>query len=74
VDEVWAFQWDLSGYGPIESYEIEFANYPHSSIRGLQVDLVMSAVPEPSVAALMMLGAGMMVWAVWRRRIARVLA
>lgn len=74
VDEVWAFQWDLSGYGPIESYEIEFANYPHSSIRGLQVDLVTSAVPEPSVVTLMFIGAGAVAWMAMRRRAARLQA
>ncbi len=73
VDEVWAFHWDLSGYGPIESYEIEFANYPHSSIRGLQVDLV-TVVPEPSVVTLIAIGAGVVVWIVRRRQAASACA
>lgn len=68
VDEIWAFQWDLSSYGPIDSYTVEFANYPHSSIRGLQVDLVTSAVPEPSTTALFIIGLGAAIWLLERRR------
>lgn len=70
VDEVWAFKWDLSSYGPIDSYTVEFANYPHSSIRGLQMDLVTSAVPEPSTIVLMIIGAGFAQLVLRRRRIA----
>lgn len=53
VEEIWGFQWDLSSVEePIESYAISFANYPHASIRGLQVD-EMQAVPEPCALALL---------------------
>lgn len=68
VDEVWAFRWDLSTYGPIDSYTIEFSNYPHSSIRGLQTDLVTSAVPEPSTAALLVISGGLALWIIRSRR------
>lgn len=67
VEEIWGYQWDLSTVGvPIESYSIAFANYPHSSIRGLQVDAV-TAVPEPSTYALVALGVALAFW-VRRRR------
>lgn len=66
VDEIWAFQWDFSSLGvAVESYTIEFSNYPHASIRELQVDVV-SAVPEPSSASLVLMAGGGLAW--WIRR------
>jgi len=58
VEEIWLFEWDLAGFSePIESYSIAFANYPHASIRALQVDGV-AAIPEPSAVALLVVAAG----------------
>lgn len=62
VEEVWAFEWDLSNLSvPIESYTIGFANYPHASIRGLQVDAV-NVIPEPSTYALIVIGCTFTLW------------
>ncbi|HWL54655.1 MAG TPA: PEP-CTERM sorting domain-containing protein [Chthoniobacteraceae bacterium] len=55
--ETWAFQWDLRGLD-VESFEVNFTVYPHSSTRGLRIDqsdqfLQVVAVPEPSTWALL---------------------
>jgi len=71
VEEVWAFRWDLSGFSdPVTHFEIGFANYPHSSIRGLQVDVMAAAIPEPSTWGLL-LGGGALALRCWRKRRSR---
>ncbi|HWL52918.1 MAG TPA: PEP-CTERM sorting domain-containing protein [Chthoniobacteraceae bacterium] len=53
--ELWTFEWDVSGLGPITDYEIGFSAFPFGIITGAQVDQV-AAVPEPSHWLLLGLG------------------
>ncbi len=65
-----AYQWDLTGLGPVTSFDVEFTTDGTSStIYALQLDQgseFVAAVPEPS--SLVLLGLGAVVLFVWRRR------
>lgn len=68
MEEVWAFEWDLSTLGvSLDQITISFTNYPTSVITGISVDQV---VPEPSTYFLIFMGTAFVLWRIRRRQIA----
>lgn len=65
-----AYQWDLTGLGPVTSFDVEFTTDGTSTqIYALQLDQgsdYIAAVPEPS--SLVLLGLGSVALLIWRRR------
>jgi len=54
----WGYQWDLSTFGPINSFTIDFSGVTHSQIYELRLDqssqpFAAAVIPEPSVSPLL---------------------
>lgn len=63
-DNLWAFQWDVSGLGTVNSLEIEWSSVQHARIKGLQLDQssaihgdYFATVPEPGTIIALSAGA-----------------
>lgn len=70
----WSHQWDLTGLGPISTYEIVWTTNSHGQIYEIQVDAgdtFKRFVPEPSSHLLLIAGLGGLSVATRRRRMAR---
>lgn len=66
-DNLWGFQWDLSGLGTVTSLEITWSSVQHARIKGLQLDQsdeihgdYFATVPEPATMAALGLGAAVL--------------
>jgi hypothetical protein len=69
------YQWDVSSFGPVTSFTIDFSGVTHSQVYGLQLDqssyfLSTAVIPEPNVGGLILAGA---CFFIFRRRV-RVVA
>jgi hypothetical protein len=58
----WGYQWDVSTFGPISSFTIEFSGVTHAQIYELQLDqssqlFAAALIPEPSVWSLLLAAA-----------------
>ena len=66
----WGYQWDVSAFGPVSSFTIDFSGVTHSQIYELQLDqssqfFSTALIPEPSIFSLAM--AGGTLWMASRR-------
>lgn len=66
-DNLWGYQWDLSGLGSVTSLEISWSSVQHARIKGLQLDQsdefngdYFASVPEPGTMAALGLGAAVL--------------
>lgn len=58
----WGYQWDVSAFGPISSFTIDFSGVTHAQIYELQLDqssqlFATALIPEPSVVPLILTAA-----------------
>jgi len=58
----WGYQWDVSTFGPISSFTIDFSGVTHAQIYELQLDqssqlFAAALIPEPSVGSLLLAAA-----------------
>jgi len=58
----WGYQWDISSFGSVASFTIDFSGVTHSQVYALQLDqssVLFSAalIPEPGTASLILMGA-----------------
>lgn len=70
----WGYQWDVSSFGPISSFSIDFSGVTHSQVYALQLDqgstvLNVAMIPEPGVSWMLFSGA---CWSLVRRRSRRL--
>lgn len=66
----WGYQWDVSSFGPISSFSIDFSGVTHSQVYALQLDqgtaqFNVAMIPEPGVSWMLLSGA---CWSLVRRR------
>ena len=66
----WGYQWDVSSFGPVTSFSIDFSAVTHAQVYALQLDqnsslFSVAVIPEPRAASLMF--AGVALWLVRRR-------
>lgn len=66
----WGYQWDISSFGPVTSFTIDFSGVTHSQVYALQLDqssalFPAALIPEPGTASLILMAA---VLALVRRR------
>ena len=66
----WGYQWDVSSFGPVTSFSIDFSAVTHAQVYALQLDqnsslFSVAVIPEPRAASLIFAGAAL--WLVRRR-------